>query len=64
MPGPRHDRADRLELYRWEIPGKLKLTGMAQNGECRRALVRLRIDKAEVDFTLPIAVWLKDGEEW
>ena len=53
------DRAKRLSLELWEIPGKIKILGVFQSGDCRRARMRCQIGALGIDYRLPVAVWVR-----
>ncbi len=50
--------AERVGLALWEIPGSVRIEGVLQSGDCRRARARLRIPPGGgVDLEFPVAIW-------
>jgi hypothetical protein len=51
------ETAAAAELDLWEVPGKIRIDGLFQSGDCRRARARFRFPKTDLDFLLPVAIW-------
>ncbi|MFC1707098.1 hypothetical protein ACFL59_09800 [Planctomycetota bacterium] len=49
--------ATRLGLARFEVPGRARIDGGSQKGECVRTHIRLKIPEIDVDEVVPAAVW-------